>query len=641
MNSDATLTVLDHILEQTESKGEVLYWKSYRQESSNTSIPEYVEENADRLRNRYISFIHDLGETNIHGKRIVEHLSIGNNFSFWWMSLLAEKSPFKSPRIYDCLRLFALEEILIEKKPSKLVLISSDVALIGSIKKLCFNRNIIFTSKKLKPTKRCYSLRRLYDVLPYSLQGLISLRHIAYRWALRKVKKTEWASDNGSIFFCSYFYNLDASLCNKGIFYSRQWEIFPEYLGSLGKKMNWIHHFIDGPGMPDKKTTLQWIKYINENPHKQGFHSLLDSYLSYGVIRKVIYKWALLNVAAWRLNKISDSFNCKDSKAWLWPLLKNDWYASLIGAVAIKNCLWVELFDVVFKEMPQQSMGFYLWENQGWENAMLHAWNKHGHGKIIGVQHATVRFWSVNCFDDARIFNVPDVFNKPLPNNIAVNGSMAWKELLNSGYPEKRLLKVEALRYLYLNTVMQDKLNAKKKTQDISSRHDTKIKTKILVLGDITYKQTFRMLNLVERAINILNIELSITLKPHPACPFNNNDYPTLSFNCTDRHLSEIIQNYDLTFTGNTTSASLDVYIAGRAVVVYLDGEYFNLSPLRGVENVTFVVSAKELAATITSHASEKKTSVASDYFWLDTKFPKWNKIINLNEKTMPNNYRR
>ena len=61
-----------------------------------------------------MKFIHELGESKFKGKRIVDYLDVGDGFSIWWMTLLAEKNPLKSPCIYDCIRLLALEEIFKE-----------------------------------------------------------------------------------------------------------------------------------------------------------------------------------------------------------------------------------------------------------------------------------------------------------------------------------------------------------------------------------------------------------------------------------------------------------------------------------------------------------------------------------------------
>ena len=84
---------------------DTLLWRSFDGGENVLSIPNYLEKHAERLRTKYLKFIHDLGESRINGKRIVEHLDLGDDFSFWWMTLLAEKNPLKSPCIYNCTRI--------------------------------------------------------------------------------------------------------------------------------------------------------------------------------------------------------------------------------------------------------------------------------------------------------------------------------------------------------------------------------------------------------------------------------------------------------------------------------------------------------------------------------------------------------
>jgi len=70
-----------------------ILWRSYGGgEGSLYSMPEIIEERADALRQRYLSWIYVMGESCIKGKRLVDHLELRSGFSYWWMTLLAEKS---------------------------------------------------------------------------------------------------------------------------------------------------------------------------------------------------------------------------------------------------------------------------------------------------------------------------------------------------------------------------------------------------------------------------------------------------------------------------------------------------------------------------------------------------------------------
>lgn len=625
---NASVTVRDCEGAPEETKVNTLCWQGYAQGPMVDSIPRYLESNADRLRAKYVAFSCDLGESLINDKSVVEHLDAGDGFSYWWMNKLSENSPFKSSRIYDCLRLMALEEILLEKKPSTLTLDSSDRDLAQAIRRLCLNLQVDFVWRKVPTTLQKWTLRRLYEILPYPIQGLISLRHLAIRWPLRRLQNPLWFAGDNAIFMCSYFFNLDSASCSAGKFHARQWEALPRYLQDSGKRANWIHHFLLSPGMPDVKTSLSWMEQFNRDAQKQGCHAFLESYLSWKIIFRVLKSWLWLNIVSWRLMKISGAFNPKGSAVWLWPLLRDDWQISLKGTTAISNCLWVELFDAALKDIPHQNLGLYLWENQGWECALLRAWRKHGHGKIIGVPHSTIPFWYLNIFDDPRIIASSQGCTKPLPDYLAINGPMAWKALVKGGYPVDRLLEVEALRFQYLishGSAQPQKPDGYPMPEGISKNNLHKA---VLILGDFTVEQTLKMLRCIDAALHLIDAEISLTLKPHPVCRIAKEDYPALNFELTNKPLAEIMQDFDLAFSSNTTSAGMDAFLAGLPVAVFLDDEDFNHSPLRGVDGVQFVATAEEVAAALQSGKHGAITPAIENFFWLDSQLPRWHRLL-------------
>ena len=499
---NASVIVWDHPTAPPNAARELLCWRGCASERIGISIPRYLENHAERMRAKYLAFVHDLGESLIGGKPIIDHLDSGDGFSFWWMSQLSEKSPYKSPRIYDCLRLLALEEILLENKPEILTLKSSDRSLAQAVQRLCLNLNVSFHWQKLQ-SRRQWSLRRLYEALPHPIRGLISLRHIIKRWQLRQLPRSQWFGGNNAIFMCSYFFNLDLHSCAAGQFYSRQWEELPRQLQDSGKRANWIHHFLPSSNVSHIKTSLSWMSQFNRDANRQGYHAFLETYLSWKVILHVLKSWFWLNMASWRLREISCVFNPKGSAVWLWPLLRDDWQTSINGTTSISNCLWVELFDAVLRDIPKQKMGLYLWENQGWECALLRAWRRHGHGEIIGVPHSTLRFWALNNFDDPRTVVSNRECGKILPDYLAINGPMAWKALVKGGYPVDRLLEVEALRFQYLilhGSAQPQKADGYPVPEGISKKNLHKA---VLILGDFTVEQTLKMLRCIDAALHL------------------------------------------------------------------------------------------------------------------------------------------
>lgn len=620
------MVILDQPRVPLESGGPIIWWRGYVEGIAAVSVPLYVEQHGKRLRAKYLAFLYDLGESRIAGKRVVDHLDGGDGFSFWWLTKLSEKSPFKSRRIFDCLRMLALEEILLQQQPIKVTLDSADLELAQAIRRLCKNLGVQFHWRRTSAGKQPWSLRRLYSALPYSLQGLISFRNAVLRWRFRRLKPVDWFTGERAVFMCSSFFNLDWDACASGRFYARQWEVLPDVLRESGKRINWLHHYLPDPGMPTVRKSLDWVQGFNRNAEMQGCHAFLETYLSLGVLFRVLKNWLWLNAMRCRLRNISISFYPIGSRVWLWPLLKDDWRMSLSGTTAVSNCFWIELFDAALKVIPRQQRGFYVWANQAWECALLRAWRRNGHGEIVGVPHSTMPFWLIDIYDDPRTFNQNDNCCKPLPDLLALNGPLAWSALGSVHYPVRRLVTVEALRFQYLASLHRVRReHSREKTQGLVEASGL---LEVLILGDFTVEQTLKMIRCIHAARDLCGLGISLTFKPHPICSIPPEQLAAFDMQLTNRPLLEIVCDFQFAFCSNTTSAAIDALLSGLVVAVYLDDDDFNHSPMRGIDPIRFVSSAEQLAAVLREGASKDVPSSIEDFFWLDETLPRWRTLL-------------
>lgn len=599
-------------------------WASHAEDVEVFSIPHYVENNAERIRARYLAFIHNLGNKVIDDRRLVEHLELSAGFSMWWMSLIAEKNLYKSGRIVDCFKLLALEEILQRDRPKSITLYGvKDEILADAIKAFCRNVSVqVDFSGGIKKTTigRDQGIRRFYYNLPHSVRGLMYLiRYVINRWSLRGIKNVSWFSEEKSIFFMSYFVHLDTEKCSDGHFYSHHWEVLPAMLNEQGVMTNWIHHFMSWSAVPDTRTGLDWLARFNGAVDCHGRHSFLDSYLTVGVVARAIANWMRIAWRSFRLCEITDIFYPGESSCWLWPLLQDDWYSSTRGVVAAQNALCVELFDAALDDLPKQQVGLYLYEGQGWERAFINAWRKHGHGELIAVAHSTVRYWDIRYFDDPRTVRNKDPLNMPQADCIAVNGPVFFQEYLDAGYPKERLVTVEALRYLKLSGITALKKKSKKVLSPKTKR--------VLVLGDILPKATAGMLNLLAALPENLRNTLEIVVKAHPSSIIQKAEYPYLDFELSTEPLYKILDQFDIAYGANPSTANLEAYLAGLSVLVHLDEDGINFSPLRGVAGVKFVSSTEELEAMLQEGRSleeEERESI----FYLNVDLPRWRTLL-------------
>jgi len=213
----------------------------------------------------------------------------------------------------------------------------------------------------------------------------------------------------------------------------------------------------------------------------------------------------------------------------------------------------------------------------------------------------------------------------PLPDRLAVNGEVAWNEFIAAGYPSERLVPVEALRYLGLATIARNRTSA--------SRPDAAPSLlRILVLGDMIPSSVRHLLELTAAALKGLQRTCRLSFKAHPGYRVTMADYPELALHETLEPLAGILADYDVVVAANSTSASVDAYVAGLPVIIALDGDALNLSPLRGQPSVRFVSSSIELMAALLElgTAPAMRPDERGQFFFLDPELPRWRQLLAL-----------
>ena len=84
---------------------------------------------------------------------------------------------------------------------------------------------------------------------------------------------------------------------------------------------------------------------------------------------------------------------------------------------------------------------------------MTSNWKVNNHKNIIACPHSTIRFWDLRYYHSKDTLDL-EIDNKlPITDFIATNGQDAFNKFLEIGYPRDKLVKVEALRYMYLNEI--------------------------------------------------------------------------------------------------------------------------------------------------------------------------------------------
>jgi len=217
----------------------------------------------------------------------------------------------------------------------------------------------------------------------------------------------------------------------------------------------------------------------------------------------------------------------------------------------------------------------------------------------------------------------------PLPNIVAIGGEALKNVCLEGGYPKKCLVEVEALRYLEFN----EDNHSKSGVHSIRSELQ-----RVLVIGDYLSSNTSMQMNLLNQISEKLE-RFDLTVKPHPACPVEYEDYPKLKFTLSDRPISELAKKFDIAYTTNLTSAVLDAYSAGLKIISVLDPASLNLSPMRGISGIRFVSSSLDLHyALVEAQSLDYKDFKRVKFFYADPTLTRWRALLSNNRNNSHSN---
>ena len=621
MNSkkDDTLLIWDH-QELKNRNSNVLLWNGFSELENQTSILQFLEDNADLIRSSYLKFIKDFGEMKVVNKKVIDHLIIKDDFSLWWMTLLAEKSFYKSEVPLQCLKLLALNHYLIHNTPSKIELSSSNKLLFRSISSLCSSMDIevhwINTSILIPKLNRRFFSRKT----PHFISALLFLiRYLYRRWKLHKRLKIDWFDSKKAVFMFSYFINYESNGLKEGYFYSRYWNILPKILKESGKKINWMHHFMEGSNQDEAYNNIKYLDKINSEINKNETHNFLESFFSVRMIITTVFLWLIISFRIMSIqNKINNNVH-KIRNGWLWPQISNDWKNSVYGQVCIKNIMRMLLLEKAIISLPKQTIGLYLCENQSWERAFIYFWKKYKHGDLIGVAHTVIRYWDLRYHDSIDFHNIKNKVSRPEPDKIALNGPLAFKALQNKDPLFMNYVKVEALRYLYIENALSAVLEKEKLKEN-----------SLLILGDYSDRVTKNMLKLVNELDESILKKYNLNFKSHPSYKPNLNDYKNIKISKIDEPLNELLINPGIVLVSGNSAAAIEAVLMNCKTVIITENNDINFSPLRHDKSLTFVRDINELEKSIKDLSFIPKVNKTNRIFWLNSKIPRWKKLFNI-----------
>ncbi len=604
-----------------------MHWDQWDVPETHYSLPALMHQDLTRIRREHAAWAYELGKTTIDGKRVDQWLCQGAELSMWWCSLLYERHPKMTPFLYPLFKLLTLEHFLAGKETiGKIVQLGGEETIAGILRDFCTKTGKDFVWENSSSTKKTITLSAVYRGLPALIRAavrffdwLIRVKRLLPRRRLRK-------AEGETATIATYFPNIDLEMAKSGRFRSRYWEKLHELLNEEAERLG--RHFVRWLFIrfPSPQGSLKdCIRYRDafDAQKKDGisFH-YLEEFLSFRDLLKSLRDFLALSFTSRRLEKkIFPHFHLTNSHIDFAPLAKADWIESFRGWRSLERTMQRRAFMNFVQECGPSRFTLFPLENCPWERMLTFAVHKAHNGPVYGAQHSTLRPSDLRYFDDPRIFQ-GNQDGPPVPDKILGNGRSACEQWRNALVPPELLGKVEALRYLYLETAQKEEVQ---QTSISPARCE---RPRLLLLTSFFRDETAEHMRLFLKASQAGLLDgYTIILKPHPYLPLApyltglNHPHCTIG----EGKIEDYLIQGTLVWASNSTSAALEAAINGLAVAVMRPTGDFDLSPLQSCKDLLRTGSLKDVALMLEKAAP---LTLPADYLLLDNTLTSWRKLL-------------
>ena len=575
-----------------------ILWDDYSTQRDVISLPEYVELHADRLRLHFAEFVDQVAQTPLSGGTVSDLLLIREDFSYWWMTLVASTRWDPTSNITHAVKLLAFAEICEQLATTTVSVRLSNQSVAAAIHTYCMSKKISIVEA---PVSRKQSNSRLLQLRSIAAVGKFAITH-------RRVKMLNGNSRTKTL-IVDHLVRFNASAIEDGRYDSQYWNALDNVLPTHTSGIGWVHHYVPGPR--SISTTEQLLTTLNaksESKHAQ-FESRFTASCVFPILRELRQLWRVARVS----RKHSSLFIDMPSGVDFTALFAEQWNESLCGSTAARHLIILRQQEALLKSLPTQKTGLFLCENQPWEAAFTYAWHKCGHGKLVAVVHAPIRFWDFRYFTLGRALHESPqtATSKPTPSVIAVNSEISRVFMEVAQAPANRICEVESLMFNHLIA---------------TTPAENSMKNVLLIVGDFFPHLNDRLINLVGNTEQIRTTNLEIVFKPHPM----NSSLPDFSglpsVQISTADLGDLLPLTHTAISCNSSTAALECFLYGVKTISYVDPEALNSSPLRGVLGAVFVTSSEQLNAALTDTHSENQQN--HSLLILDPATPRWKKLL-------------
>jgi len=587
----------------------VVRWSSPEAMVGEHALPALVERIALELRSEYLSWAANLAEAPTGRGPLAQALRIRalGGVPFWPLTLIAEKAPFKDAPVYPVFKLRALERLYQSSACRGIEYAGNDRRLHTILQAWC--DTLGHSYRRAATRQKRAENRPWHRRLPAWLQALLFLGRLWWTRCRPLARKRPRPLPTGDIIIITYFPNVDTNLAARGEFRSRYWEGFHDVLKEQGLRTDWVWIYVSSEKF-DYGASLRLRDEFDRAAGGKQHHYLLHELLTPRALLRVMLGFAELYLKGLTISRAARrAFRFPGSAMNLFPLFAEEWRDGIFGKRAIEGLLYFAMFRELASRNGAACV-FYVWENQGWEKALIAACRQVSAARLVGCQHATLPPLDLRAFPTDGDEFVPDL--------LAVNGAAAQDEMLQAGFPEHRLRTVTALRYSHLTGIRGSQARV------LPQQERT-----LLVIGGYLHTETRHQLDLLRAtAPELARYYGRCIVKPHPfytgALAEELAPLP-IAVEIAQRPLAELWPEADVVYCANSTSAAVEAAWICLPLIISSAGDGMNLSPLFGWPGLEFVTDAATLAKQL---ENPDRIELPDNYFRLDDNLNSWRKIF-------------
>ncbi len=575
---------------------------------------------ADRVRGKYIEFIAELPDriqwNSVDLKRL---FALDKHVSLWWFSLVAEKNTFKSESFNRLAQMDMLVDLIARGGIQTVWFGCCADPLRDALKEYCRAKRIGF---KVLPTRcrqgvkfRFQSVRRLrflkhLVVLFYQALKFL-LRTLLVRRALRGIARTPHSPD--ALTCVTYYPTIDTVAGREGIFKNKYYVNLQEALESRQKRITWVLMYVGNPFM-SLAESLEYARRFLDKGYAMYF---LEEFCTLRGQFSALLRMLVSGLRFLRLRKIIRQAHTLNGYNF-YPLFADDWYSSFVGTTGFHGIMYYTTFHSLFSRL-RVAKCLYPCEMHAWEKALIHARNSVSRStKLYAYQHGTLSRMLLNYFNAPSEIRTRGALSMAQPDRILCTGQVPFEHLRESGWPEKCLTIVEAIRYSYLRDSLVSAQSQKRNA--------------VLVPLSLSAVEGRALLSAASEAFRDWD-GAEIWIKPHPFLGMTglgvspNSPGWNPRFQIKLQPIEELLPYVKVAIVGES-GVSLESLAFCTKIVLVNVPEFINMSPLRGVksEMVETISSIEALRKAVESvmnskwdaakfHAEARK--VVTDYFCL------------------------